>query len=185
MTPQSQKLQKRGNGTTPVTRAIVSFPDKSVTCCVTRMTRKGHQMAGLDHQQSIGTTDSNWVGTPFQEKIPSTFPRKETRIYINQHKTRGKTHHESIIEGSKDVSHAEHVFSLPHSRPESHILLLLYSYFLLPRLHAQKRQQQNNKNTHQNQQLFASSVSTNKRPLLELRWFSRKTAKKHPPGTVK
>jgi hypothetical protein len=132
-----------------VTRAIVSFPDKSVTCCATHMTRKGHQMEGLDHQQSIVTPDPIWVGfrlrTASQEDVPSTSPRKETRIYINEHKTRGKTHHESIVEGSKDVSHAEHVFSLPHSRPESHILLLLYSYFLLPRLHAQKRQQNNQK----------------------------------------
>jgi hypothetical protein len=41
--------------------------------------------------------------------------------------------HESVVEGSKDVSHAEYMLSFPHGRPESHILLLLCSHFLLPR----------------------------------------------------
>jgi hypothetical protein len=46
------------------------------------------------------------------------------------------------------------MLSFPHGRPESHILLLLYSHFLLPRLHAQNGNQQNYQ-THQNQQLSA------------------------------
>jgi hypothetical protein len=78
---------------------------------------------------------------PFQRRISTS-----TR--------RGKAYHESVVEGSKDVSHAEYMLSLPHSRSESHILLLLYSHFLLPRLHAQNGNQQNHQ-THQNQHLSA------------------------------
>jgi hypothetical protein len=72
------------------------------------------------------------------------------------------------------------MLSFPHGRPESHILLLLYSHFLLPRLHAQNGNRQNHQ-THQNR----TFVSTNKQPLFELRWFSSKNAKKNTPRIVK
>jgi hypothetical protein len=49
------------------------------------------------------------------------------------------------------MSHAEYMLSFPHGRPESHILLLLCSHFLLPRLHALNGNQQNHQ-TRQNRQ---------------------------------
>ncbi len=106
-------------------------------------------------------------GRPWKSASQKTTPRHQHHMVnhlrrefnpfqrrISTSTRRGKAYHESVVEGSKDVSHAEYMLSFPHGRPESHILLLLYSHFLLPRLHAQNGNQQNHQ-THQHQQLSA------------------------------
>jgi len=88
-------------------------------------------------------------GRPWKSASQKTTPRHQHHMVnhlrrefnpfqrrISTSTRRGKAYHESIVKGSKDVSHAEYMLSFPHGRPESHILLLLYSHFLLPRLHA-------------------------------------------------
>jgi hypothetical protein len=100
--------QWRKWGSIPVTRAIVSFPDKSVTCCRKHRGRKRHQLVGSDYQQALENPDPKRVefwtlyftqvghgitkdnsstptshGKPSQERVQSI-----SKTNINQHETR-------------------------------------------------------------------------------------------------